>query len=479
MHHFTRGAFISSARIAEKVFSFLIIVIASRKLSSENIGVFFYYFSLVSLFIPLMDMGFDKLLLQRWWKQNRDERNQLLGKLLCLKLVSGSLALGVVILTDVIINGSNSNQLAVIAAFAAIYISELGELIRQPAHAENIVTIDVVVPVFSRLLTLIIFLIIQSKINQGYQLLYIYAFSNLIGTLISCLGLRGYRPKWFKSTSRVELWRLVKAGVPFSLTHLFVMTSLYIDTVFIGYFKGMSEVGDYNAAYKIILAVAGVGGGVCYALFPMISKSEKIENRAKLFNQTLRVFIINFGTCMVGGIVLGSWIIEFLYQDKFPGAAVAFQILCVLILFSSITNLAGQTLEAIGKQKVVMKINLTAALFNVIANLLLIPKYGINAAAFTTIVTEGLILTTQIIYAKKTSAFGLDAKTIGKSLVFILIIVLLYLSLPWVGEELAGYLGVPDYKLLVAFFFGCTYFAVLLLSFRNFWLFDKSRDVKG
>ena len=473
MHYFARGAFISTARIIEKILAFLIIIIASRKLGSKNIGVFFYYFSLVSLFIPLMDMGFEKLLLQNWWTSSRSERNLLLGKLLSIKVLSGGIALVLLLIADYLINGNSANQMAVLAAFGAIFISEIGEMIRQPAHAENIASIDVLVPICSRLITFIIFLYFKESINFGYQLIYIYAVSNAIGTTISCLGLRGYRPKFSFKTSYKELWILAKSGIPFSFTHLFVMTSLYIDTVFIGYFKSMSDVGDYNAAYKVILAVAGLGGGVCYALFPMLSSNKDTRSRAKLFNQTLRLFIINFGTCMIGGIVLGAWIIEYLYKGKFAGAISVFQILCVLILFSSITNLAGQTLEAMGKQKIVMKINLIAALFNVIANLLLIPKFGIKGAAFTTITTECMILIIQMWYGKKYNVFHLEYCYLIRPLCFLVIIFFLYLSLPYIGEIGATYLGIASYKLWISLVCGVLYFVALFLGFKSFWLYGK------
>ncbi len=71
----------SASQLGEKVLSFVIIIIASRAFGSEGVGEFFYYFSLVSLFIPLMDMGFDKLLLQRWWDHQPDGRRVLLSHL--------------------------------------------------------------------------------------------------------------------------------------------------------------------------------------------------------------------------------------------------------------------------------------------------------------------------------------------------------------------------------------------------------------
>ena len=77
MSVFKNGLFLSLAKFSEKIISFLIVVIASRYYGAEGIGEFFYYFSLVSLFIPLMDLGFEKLMMHEWYDTSKSEKEKL------------------------------------------------------------------------------------------------------------------------------------------------------------------------------------------------------------------------------------------------------------------------------------------------------------------------------------------------------------------------------------------------------------------
>ena len=90
------SALLSFAQLSEKLLSFVVIIIASRYLDPEGVGEFFYYFSLVSLFIPLIDLGFDKLLLQKWFTQSEVERRESFTTMIVLKVILAVPTLAVV-----------------------------------------------------------------------------------------------------------------------------------------------------------------------------------------------------------------------------------------------------------------------------------------------------------------------------------------------------------------------------------------------
>ncbi|MHC4883912.1 MAG: oligosaccharide flippase family protein [Planctomycetota bacterium] len=399
---------ISGARLGEKVLSFVIIIIASRAFGSDGVGEFFFYFSLVCLFMPLMDMGFEKLLLQRWWTNDLAGRRQLLTRLLMIKLMSGALALGLAIAVDAVVRWGSANPLAVTAAFLAIYLTEMGELLRRPAHAEGQVRYDIAIPLLSRLLTLGGLLLYVGRIEHGYQIAYVYAAANGIGMLVSLLGMKGTRPTLAPGATRENLLELARAGIPFSLTHFFVMIALYVDSVMIGHFGTMDEVGAYNAAYRVILVLAALSGGACHTLFPRITKLRadgEDERAAATFGSVFNAFLLAFGTCAIGGIIFGPRLMTALYGADFAASGLPFQLLSLIIILSAVTNLIGQTQEALGHQKKVMAVNLRSSLFNVMANLALIPVLGMVGAAITTICTEMIVLIYQLRALREEPAF--------------------------------------------------------------------------
>lgn len=470
MHLFTRGALISIARFGEKALAFAIVIIASRFLGNDGIGEFFFYFSLACLFMPLMDMGFEKLLLQQWWEQTLEGRRRFIGQLLMIKLATGLVALVCIIVLDQIVNSAMPKPLACISSFLAIYIASIGDLLRQPAHALNIIKYDLMVPLATRLVTLGVFLLLAGKIHAGMDLLMVYALSSIVGTGISLLGMGGCSPSYPRGTSLGQFYQIFKAGIPFSMTHLFVMVSLYVDTIFLGYFCDMSMVGDYNAAYRLILAIIGLGGGVCYAIFPLMTNLREQEKGKQAFELVMKAFLVLFGTCTLGGIFLGPDIMTHIYGEKFKHAGVAFQILSPLVLIASITNLVGQSLEAAGRQKVVMGINLKSSLFNVLANLAVIPWLGMIGASITTIATEIIVMFFQNRHTSATDCKGFRWSVNRRPILFLGIVAAGYSLLPFFGEWLALRLEVSALRVWGAFALGCLIFVIAFVPFRRYWL---------
>lgn len=388
----------SIGKLVEKVLSFGVIIYASRYLGSEGIGQFFYYFSVVSLFIPLMDLGFEKLFLQRWPDLSGDERKSMLSRLTLLKLCSGTLALIFVVCVDKISRGTESNIYAIFASFLAIYFEQFGLLFRSPDRALYRVRLEVAVPVISRTITFALLWYYIGSIEHGYQICYLYLVSNIIGFFISIKGLNGVHPNHFSGMEIRKLKSLVFAGIPFSLTSLFVMTSLYVDSVILGHFS-IEAVGDYNAAYRILLVFGLLSGGVCHAFFPRIIKwySEgKIEFLSNILKVLVQGFLLIFGSLALGCFFFGKELILLLYGPSFEEAGTVFMFLSPLVILLSFTNLLGHTLEAFQQQKKTMLVCMVASVFNLLSNLVIIPVYGMYGAATTTMLTEGLSLSIYI-----------------------------------------------------------------------------------
>ncbi|MCH2174252.1 MAG: flippase [Lentisphaeria bacterium] len=472
MSVFKNGLFLSLAKFSEKIISFLIVVIASRYYGAEGIGEFFYYFSLVSLFIPLMDLGFEKLMMHEWYDTSKSEKEKLLGRLFLTKCIVGGPALILVLFTDYLVRWGDANPKAVLASFLAIYMMEFAELVRRPAFADGSIYLDVIAPLLARVITLILLFKYVDDIHHGYQIAYLYAAANIIAFLISLLGLNRYRSINIKGTRIAHIRDFLIKGFPFSLTSLFVMISLFIDSVILGHYS-FEEVGEYSAAYRVILVVAALSGGTSQALFPMVVEkfSNKQENKAmKLLSSVFRVHIIFFGTLSIGGFILGNEIMTGLYGNAFRSAGLPFQILALLIVLFSMTNLLGQTLEAMKLQKKVMKVTCIAAIFNLVTNLILIPFWGMIGAALTTIITEILILVLQLKIIKSLPYTFTLTQQLKRAYIFITLAGLCFLPLPLLNGFLSQYLLNNLLSLIISIGFGGLIVSSLLIKFKHYWL---------
>ncbi|MDF7823983.1 flippase [Pontiellaceae bacterium B12227] len=472
MSVFRHSAGLALAQFSEKILSFSIILLASRILKTEGIGEFFYYFSLVCLFIPLMDLGLEKILLQRWFKTADGDRPVLMTRLVALKLAGGLAALILALGADALVRWGHANPKAIFACFVAIFSSSMGDLLRRPRFTEQRISLDILVPILSRLLTLVGVIALLHHFVHGYQLAYLYAVANVIGMLVSLAGIQRCWPVKFSHLNRAPLNELFLAGIPFSLTSLFVMLSLYVDSVMLGHYN-LEEVGAYGAAYRIILVVAGLSGGTARVLFPQIVKMANAGDQTgtgRALARVLRVHLMLFGTISIGGFFMADHLMTALYGMEFESAGRPFRILAGLILLVSFTNVIGQSLEAMGYQKKTMRITLLAALFNLGANFLLIPRIGMIGAAITTVITESIILVAQGVLLRNFPKILRQGRYLTRGLLFLIPVAGVFALLPELVAQLDTMLPVPTLGTWVAVASGGLAVVIIFLPFKTFWL---------
>jgi O-antigen/teichoic acid export membrane protein len=162
----------------------------------------------------------------------------------------------------------------------------------------------------------------------------------------------------------------------------------------LGIFKENEAVGYYNAAYNIILLIIVGIGLLVTAIFPTLSKLYR--NSIEKFKSNINIFfkVIFFSSFPLIVIVffLSKPIINIVYGKKFTEfSPIILQILIwsVLILYNYAIFAIG--LSASNKQKTYLKGTIFGAVFNTIANLIVIPNYSYYGAAITTVLTEVLV----------------------------------------------------------------------------------------
>ena len=94
---------------------------------------------------------------------------------------------------------------------------------------------------------------------------------------------------------------------------------------------------------------------------------------------------------VIGGMTLTPKIIDFVYDLRYFPSILAFQILLIMAALSYICNPFAQALIVSNQQKRLFWITSSGAIINIGLNLILIPKYSLYGAAFTTVVTLFLI----------------------------------------------------------------------------------------
>jgi len=174
-----------------------------------------------------------------------------------------------------------------------------------------------------------------------------------------------------------------------------VLNSIYnqTDSIMLGYFKQITQTGWYNVAYRIIAITLIPLGLITISIFPVLSKSfmETKERIQKIWDFYMEAVIFLAIPLVIGGIVLAGRIISIIYGQGYSSAVLAFQILLLTSGFIFLYTPFQQALIVFNQQKKIFWIALFSAIFNIVLNAILIPRYSLYGAAAATVITHFII----------------------------------------------------------------------------------------
>jgi O-antigen/teichoic acid export membrane protein len=191
------------------------------------------------------------------------------------------------------------------------------------------------------------------------------------------------------------VWRpLLLASLPLGLALAINEIYFRVDTVIISLYEPYGEVGLYTLAYRILEFTLALGTIFLTTVFPLLSESvARDEPRAlRTIQASTDLFVILGAPLVAGGLVLAPPIIELVGGTEFEDAATPLRVLLIAGALAWVNGVFGFALIAKARQMSALWLNLAALTFNVGLNFLLIPRYGIVAAAAVTVASEILIL---------------------------------------------------------------------------------------
>lgn len=203
------------------------------------------------------------------------------------------------------------------------------------------------------------------------------------------------RPEIFKAFADFDFGIIknifVKAW-PFALLVGFSAIYNRIDVIIIARLLGYEQTGLYTAAYKFLDILNFFPSSVSLVLFPVLAgfmaKNMLFEVRLTL-EKYIRLMLAIALPMAFGGAVLSGALIKLIAGKEFSAAASVLSILiwaaAILFIYIPVNSLIISQLTK--KAALITGANVVV---NIAGNLLLIPHFGIKAAAIMTIISESL-----------------------------------------------------------------------------------------
>ncbi|MCE7699917.1 MAG: polysaccharide biosynthesis C-terminal domain-containing protein, partial [Methanobacterium paludis] len=269
----------------------------------------------------------------------------------------------------------------------------------------------------------------------------------IVSIIILILNLSIYTWKFFFPKIEIDwsFWKpTIKEALFFGLSNILIVIYFYIDSVMLSVMVGNSAVGIYNAAYKLIFVTLFIPGVFVTSIFPIMSQHfESSKNTLKLeYEKSFKYLFAIAIFIFMYGFIFADQAISLIYGNGYTAAIFALQVLMFVVPLIFITNLFGNILGAINRQRIIMIVTLVNALFNIALNLILIPKFSYIGSSVATVMTEGVGFILMFSYISK-YFFKISVTQNILKTVFIGVLVTLFMyyikiNLNWVLTAILG-----------------------------------------
>lgn len=369
----------------------ILIIYIARILGATEYGKFTFALAFTALFVIFSDFGLSKITTREFSREPKKEKE--FSSLLSLKIVLALGTLFLILIGSFFITPNPFIQKLIWVLGIFVIIENFSLIIFAFLQARQKMEYQAWAKILEAIIVTGLGFFVLFYCPSVLNLSFSYLFAILIA-LIFILILFHFKIFPLKLSFQKSIWKnYLKLSWPLALSGVFGAIYTYTDSTMMGYFGQITETGWYNAAQKIIGPILFFISIIGISFFPVLNKSlvESKERLQNIWNYFLGSMVFLAVPILVGGITLASKIINFIYGPAYSPSILAFQILILMAVITMLSYPFTQILVVINQQKKLFWATLAGALINLVLNLILIPRYSLYGAAFTTIATFLLI----------------------------------------------------------------------------------------
>lgn len=384
------AAMAAGSQVAGKVATLVWTVLAARSLDQSAFGAFFFSLTLGLLLSAVASWGFIPVMSQ---EASRD-----LTRLAALytRAVWWQAVVAVPLFTVAGFIAAAlrppGTRISLALVLAAVLLDMLSESNRAASAAAQDQAGTAKALVLQRFVTVVL---VAAALLAGGGLVGLSAAflsASVIGCVAHFLATRSLSVRFDTAALRREpMWEFLRATPIVGLTALVLMALFRLDAVLLAAIKGDEAVGAYAAAYRLIETVLFVVFALRSAVFPVINATDApglVRRGTETGLAAIALVYLPFGAiCLVEARPL----LALLYGSSYAAQSTdVLRWLAFAPLVYGIAFLVNAALQARRRFRPMLLGAVVATVTNVGLNLLLIPRYGGTAAAFTTTLSYAL-----------------------------------------------------------------------------------------
>jgi len=389
MKYFKNTSWLFGEKILRMIVGLFVGVWVARYLGPEQYGLLSYAGSFVGLFITISTLGLDGIVIRELVK-DESKRDVLLGTAFRLKLLG---AFGVLLLLAVAVNFTSNdhytNILIFIIASATIFqsLNVIDMYFQSKVRSKYVV--------YANIISLFISTMIKITLLLTEAPLIAFVCVALFDSIILAMGFIYF---YLHNDLSLKAWKfqksvaisLLKDSWPLILSGIVISIYMKIDQVMIKEMMSAEAVGQYAAAVRLSEAWYFIPIIIASSLFPAIINAKK-QSEELYYARLQKLYDLMVWMAIAITIpmtFMSDWIVEILYGAQYSQAGSVLMIHIWAGVFVFLGVASGKWFVSENLQMLSFWRTFYGMLSNIILNIFLIPKYGIQGAAIATLISQ-------------------------------------------------------------------------------------------
>lgn len=382
-------------KIAQMCINLFVGLLTARYLGPSNYGVINYGSAYTAFFLNLCTLGINSVLVKEFVDYPNEE-GKIIGTTLGLKGVASVLSAISIMLISSFIDANEPTTILVVALCSIGLVFNILDTFNYwfQSKLQSKVTAMASLIAFAVTAAYKVYLMVTDK-----SVVY-FAFATSIDYMcIGVLLILVYNR--YKGSKLCFSWeygkKLLKSSTPFIIPGLMVAIYGQTDKMMLKQMISDAEIGYYSTAVSICTMWCFILSAIIDSMYPIIMEAYN-ENKNNFIHKNKILYAIIFYCCILVSVfitVFAKVIVKILYGNAYLPTVNPLRIITWYTAFSYLGLARNAWIVCENKQKYLTPVYASAALANVILNLIFIPLYGASGAAVASLIAQ--ILTTIVV----------------------------------------------------------------------------------
>ena len=366
----------------------------ARLLGKTELGRFSFVAAYVAIFQVMADLGLQQIVVREVARGKSDGASTVFNAVM-MRLVFGSIACTLILtLLPWVRSDDHSGEVRWMVVAGCVWIlsysvQPLGAVFKARMRMDMPVMANAIGNTSYVVLAVIAMLLVRRAWAPWMALV---VSSVVPGLAIGLAGARMLVPD--PRPSLASLRSLLSSSWPLAMNSFLMVIYNRVDQVMIQHYRGATELAGYAAAVKLMELWNVVPLSLMAAIFPLLARyaGDQRDKYRDVLRRTIQVLMIVIVGAVPFVVRYGGWGLGVIYGPAFVSAHKTLVILTAAELFLYLLYVFRDAFVSEGRERLVLVFAASTMAVNVVLNVILIPRMGIEGAAWATLCALACVL---------------------------------------------------------------------------------------